>query len=267
MGLGDFETALAMRDVMQTLVAAEVEKQRPRYQYATVTGIDRPSRKCSVQFPGEATSVSVNMGSIQPSAVGQTVRIEGLAGDRFVGDVLGLPWMGDTVGNAVLSGSLTAAKIIAAKHDIGSGYAHGNNYMERYQSGAWNCPNVTWTDYAFNSENTAVETATDDGPIWTSPYFQSQVAGYYLLSTSVTFGGGNGFKAVRVITEGGTQIGREGFDQVTTPFRDMTLTVPMWLPGGGYGVKVQVYQSTGASLAMTVNAPTTPAKATFIQIT
>src|SRR5690242_18343360 len=89
MGLGDFETALRMRDMLQKLVAGEVESQRPRLQYATVTAIDRVKRKCSVKFPGDSSSVSVSMGSVQPRDVGQIVRIDGLLGDRFVADVMG----------------------------------------------------------------------------------------------------------------------------------------------------------------------------------
>jgi hypothetical protein len=89
MGLGDFATALEMKSLIEQLVRNEMEAQRPRYQYATVTSINRTTRKCGVQFPGETGSVTVNMGSIQPAAVGQTVRVGGLMGDRFVEDVMG----------------------------------------------------------------------------------------------------------------------------------------------------------------------------------
>lgn len=93
MALGDFQTALEMRDVIQTLVRSEIDAQRPSIQYATVTAIDRPKRRCSVQLPGATTSFSVSMGSVQPSYVGQTVRLDGLLGDRFVSDVMGPAYM------------------------------------------------------------------------------------------------------------------------------------------------------------------------------
>lgn len=89
MALGDFQTALEMKSLIETLVRNELENQRPRYQYATVTSIDRTARKCGVQFPGETGSVTVNMGSIQPASVGQTVRVGGLMGDRFIEEVYG----------------------------------------------------------------------------------------------------------------------------------------------------------------------------------
>lgn len=87
--LGDYQIALRMRDLIKKLVFDEVEMQRPRLQYATVISIDRVNRKCVVQYPGGTTQVAVNMGAIQPSAVGQTVRIDGLMGDRFISDVMG----------------------------------------------------------------------------------------------------------------------------------------------------------------------------------
>lgn len=97
MGLNDYRYALEFRDVLKEIVKAEMESQRPRYQYATVTAIDRPARRCSVEFTGEAVSVSVSMGAVQPSDVGQIVRIDGIAGDRFVADVLGTPYIDQPV--------------------------------------------------------------------------------------------------------------------------------------------------------------------------
>lgn len=88
-GFGDYRTALEVRDIIQTMVNAEVEKIRPRHQMGTVTSIDRVTRRCGVQFPGEVLSTQVAMGSIQPSAVGQVVRVEGVQGDRYIADVMG----------------------------------------------------------------------------------------------------------------------------------------------------------------------------------
>lgn len=106
-GFDDFNTALAMRDTIRKMVESEVQRQRPRYQYATVTAIDRVSRKCTVQFPGEAGTVVVNMGALQPNTVGQVVRIDGLAGDRFVSDVIGDPY--DPLAIAVSTATSTNA--------------------------------------------------------------------------------------------------------------------------------------------------------------
>lgn len=92
-GLGDYQVALRMRDLIKILVTAGIDEQRPRLQYGTVTSIDRINRKCGILFPGASGSVNINMGAIQPSAVGQIVRIDGLNGDRFVSDVMGRPFI------------------------------------------------------------------------------------------------------------------------------------------------------------------------------
>lgn len=109
MALGDYVFALEMRDVLQQLVAAEIEKQRPQYRYAEVQSFTRSLRKCVVQFTGESSNVTVNMGSIQPQSVGQIVRIDGVAGDRFVADVMGPTYLaGDFDGDSIsVSGPTT----------------------------------------------------------------------------------------------------------------------------------------------------------------
>lgn len=91
-GLADFKAAIAMRDLVTRIVGETVERNRPKYRYATVVAIDRATRKCEVQYPGEPGTVEVNMGGVQPREAGQTVRIDGLLGDRFVSDVMGPIW-------------------------------------------------------------------------------------------------------------------------------------------------------------------------------
>lgn len=85
----DYAYALKFRNVVQQIVNTEIDKIRPRYQYATVTAIDRFNRKCTIQFPGDASTVKVNMGSTQPGSVGQVVRVSGVMGDRYIDEVLG----------------------------------------------------------------------------------------------------------------------------------------------------------------------------------
>src|ERR1044072_5038721 len=88
-GFGEYSTALRFRDVVRSVVAREVDASRPRYQYAGVKSIDRVNYKCTVRLPGETADVTVNMGSLQPSAIDQVVRVDGLASDRFIDDVKG----------------------------------------------------------------------------------------------------------------------------------------------------------------------------------
>jgi hypothetical protein len=92
MGLSDYRFALEFRAELARLVREEVDKQRPRHQVAEVVSIDRVLRRCVVEFPGDTTTATVSMGSIQPASVGQLVRIEGVAGDRYIADVMGAPY-------------------------------------------------------------------------------------------------------------------------------------------------------------------------------
>jgi hypothetical protein len=347
----DYNTALQFRDVIQQMVSAELDRQRPRYQYATVTAIDRTTRRCSVQFPGETQSVSVNMGSIQPARTGQVVRINGLAGDRFIEDVMGdtyqppfnttfdagmngilnlgntyigqlnsstqkvLYWRKltpdgvnnyealqyltagtasstlDTVLRQIpvstgvstelgryglaTDGVFTATKGIRlgasapaaiAKLVLGNGASHGTNYVQRYQTATWTAGTGVWTDHPWNSSGTTAD-VQDDGTIYAAPLFQSQAAGMYLMIVSTTFGTNTGgYRSVRIITEGGTVLARDGFDNATTPFRDCTVAALVTLPGAGYGIKAQVYQNSGTSMTMAVHSSTTPVSASFIQV-
>lgn len=88
--LRDYETGVQIRDIIKKLAVQVVDRERPRHQYAIVDSIDRPNRSCMVVYPGDTTPVKVSMGSIQPVAIGQTVRISGVRGDRFIDDVMGL---------------------------------------------------------------------------------------------------------------------------------------------------------------------------------
>lgn len=82
--------AARLRDVIRRLVLNELERNRPKYKYAEVVEIDLPARTCRVLYPGDGAAITVRIGSIVPSAVGQIVRVDGLPGDRFIADVMGV---------------------------------------------------------------------------------------------------------------------------------------------------------------------------------
>jgi|KBSMisStaDraftv2_1062788.scaffolds.fasta_scaffold334228_2 hypothetical protein len=81
-----FGTSTKFRDIMRKFISAQIERDRPRYRYATVVSIPSAD-KCEVQFPGESSTVTVNCTSVVPLSAGQTVRVEGLRGDRYIADV------------------------------------------------------------------------------------------------------------------------------------------------------------------------------------
>lgn len=97
--MSDLSYSLAMRDIIQKMVADEIETQRPKYRYARVSSIDRANYKCNVIYNGETGAVTVNMGAVQPAAVNQIVRVEGIGIDKFITDVIGgNTWVGDPTG-------------------------------------------------------------------------------------------------------------------------------------------------------------------------
>lgn len=102
---GDFTAALRFRQAVADIAESVVDRMRPTYRYAAVQAINYTTRKVTVRFPGETSDVVVAAGSIMPSAVGQTVRIAGVGGERYVSDVIGTPyvWGADTIVAALRS--------------------------------------------------------------------------------------------------------------------------------------------------------------------
>ena len=82
--------AARWRDVISQIAEQAVERLRPKQRYATVVSWDRVNRTCIVNFASSPdTDIPVAMGLIQPSVVGQIVRIGGTSDDRYITDVKG----------------------------------------------------------------------------------------------------------------------------------------------------------------------------------
>lgn len=94
-GFDEYRIAAKARDVIRLIVNKEIRQLRPAPAYATVIAIDRAGRRCQVRFAedDEDSYSSVGMGSIQPAAVGQVVRVAGVLGDRFIDDVMGTAYV------------------------------------------------------------------------------------------------------------------------------------------------------------------------------
>jgi hypothetical protein len=89
MGWQDSKAAIDMRDAIFNVAVQAIDRKRPAASYATVSSINRTDRTCQLLFPGSTVPVTIAMGSIQPSAIGQVVRVNGVDSDRYVEDVLG----------------------------------------------------------------------------------------------------------------------------------------------------------------------------------
>lgn len=119
MTFSDFDIATRTRDVILGLVEQQVERTRPRIQYAVVNTIDRAALKCTVTVVGDTVPGTVKMGTIQPAAVGNVVRIDGPVGDRFIAEVLGGNAYVGAV-SAVSTGDTTVTGIFRSKYSTTS---------------------------------------------------------------------------------------------------------------------------------------------------
>lgn len=88
-GLSEYRAALQMRDIVERLTRNIINSERPKPRYATVQSFDRANYTCDVQFPGESTTITVAMGSVQPQNTGQIVRVASIGSDYFIDDVIG----------------------------------------------------------------------------------------------------------------------------------------------------------------------------------
>lgn len=124
----DLSAATRFRDVVISIVKRTLAHERPPDAYGTVVTIDHTNRKCVVLLGGSTEAVTVSMGTIRPSAVGQTVRISGAAQDRYVSEVVQGPGYLDVGGlgawsnytfNVYQSVSITKTTYIARWTKIG----------------------------------------------------------------------------------------------------------------------------------------------------
>lgn len=100
----DWAFATQFRDVIVSICEGVIGRLRPSARYATVVTIDRANRTCTVRFPGETNPVTMPMGAIQPASPGQTVRVLGTLGDRYIDTVV--------MGDATFAGGLPIGALI-----------------------------------------------------------------------------------------------------------------------------------------------------------
>jgi hypothetical protein len=93
---------MGMRDVIAAIADKRIDTLRPQTSYAVVQSINREQRSAQVLYMGDTDAVTVALGSIEPATVGQTVRIGGTLGHRYVEDVLG---------NAIMSGNVAPSRL------------------------------------------------------------------------------------------------------------------------------------------------------------
>lgn len=88
-GMKDYAFSVKMRDTIASIAETAIQRLRPSDRYGVVQTLDALNSKCSVLLNGDPDPVTVSMGAVQPALTGQTVRVGGIPGDKFVKDVLG----------------------------------------------------------------------------------------------------------------------------------------------------------------------------------
>lgn len=96
MDFNDLNAATRMRSVVESVVKSILTEEHPAPILATVATMPNVDTGiCDVIFPGDTEPSPVRMGFIKPTAIGQTVRLAGKKGARYIIDVLST---GPTVG-------------------------------------------------------------------------------------------------------------------------------------------------------------------------
>lgn len=88
-GMSEYAFSTKMRDTLITLAEAVVQRLRPADRYGVVQTIDTANHKCTVLMNGDPVPVTVNLGALMPMSTGQTVRVAGVSGDKYVADIFG----------------------------------------------------------------------------------------------------------------------------------------------------------------------------------
>ena len=96
----DPETARRLRDLIDRIVIDAIDERRPNDQFGTVTAIENDNRRVWVLFAGAPDSVPVTVGGMQPSAIGQVVRVSMVRPGLLV--------VVDVQGDALLTATVTA---------------------------------------------------------------------------------------------------------------------------------------------------------------
>ena len=104
------ELAERTQSAIDSLAIQAGERTNPPYTYAEVVSFDYAAGTAVVTPNGDTNNITVRLGTILPTATGQTVRVEGQRGDRYISEVLGVATIGGATPNA---GTLTAPTLTA----------------------------------------------------------------------------------------------------------------------------------------------------------
>lgn len=84
----NFNIAVRTRDAMEKIAIRAFRKMMPPPRFATVTALDFTNRRVTVEYPDESgVTFTIPCATVMPVTVGQTVRVNGPIGARYVDQV------------------------------------------------------------------------------------------------------------------------------------------------------------------------------------
>lgn len=79
-----YPVAAKMRDLVRRIADREIDRKRPPDRTGILTSYDPVTKRAQVLFPGETSSVSVNVTEVSGLVLEQPVRVSGQIGDRYI---------------------------------------------------------------------------------------------------------------------------------------------------------------------------------------
>jgi len=87
-GMGGYDYSLRFRDTMKEMIRGVIDKERPKYRYATVISVDSANSRALITYVSETTEVYVNIVGLTPLP-GEAVQISGQGSDKFISGIVG----------------------------------------------------------------------------------------------------------------------------------------------------------------------------------
>lgn len=131
MKLGDHRVALAIKDVIRTIADGRIDKLRPPDRYAVVQSVDYAALKATVLYHNGTNLIPVPFPhNLQPTDVGQLVRVSGGRTNRYVSALVSPPlWTAPAMTNSWVPFGGTIYGQVAYARDA-AGFVHLRGLMK-----------------------------------------------------------------------------------------------------------------------------------------
>jgi hypothetical protein len=248
--------ATRFRDVVRGICRSVLRTERPGDTYAVVQSIDRANRRAVVRYPGETVDITLPMGAVQPSAVGDSVRVKGMPADRHIDEPVGNFFIPGATLIGTAAARLLVTNLITGmtfyETDTKRLYVYdGTNWIVPYPLGRIGLASMTSNSASFGGaiiypltlSNVAI-IANRKIKVYVHANVQSASAGVHVSISACDVNGTIASQAYRVLSSGGLQ------EQITAEwcFSQVAATT--------FGCRLGAYASTTTFIAAGATAHT-----------